>query len=65
MSKSEKWKLKWSFYLDSDGRRKYNETCRRCSHNCKQSFRTILIDCPHYVSLRSEDEIYCRNKGRK
>ena len=46
MSKSQKWKLEWSFFLDTDGRRKYNDACRRCVRDCKQSFRTILIECP-------------------
>lgn len=30
MSRSKKWKLEWSFFLGSDGRRKYNDLCRRC-----------------------------------
>ena len=38
MSRSKKWKLEWSFFLGSDGRRKYNDLCRRCIHPCKQSF---------------------------
>lgn len=65
MSKSQKWKLEWSFFLDTDGRRKYNDDCRRCVYDCKQSFRTILIECPRYISKRSEEAIYCQDKGRK
>ena len=41
MSRSKKWKLEWSFFLGSDGRRKYNDLCRRCVHPCKQSFRAV------------------------
>ena len=48
MSRSQKWKLEWAFFLDADGRRKYNDVCRRCEHDCKQSFRADLIDCPHF-----------------
>ena len=48
MSRSQKWKLEWAFFLDADGRRKYNDVCRRCVHDCKQSFRADLIDCPHF-----------------
>ena len=44
MSRSAKWKAEWSFFLDKDGRRKYNYFCRRCVHECKQSFRADLID---------------------
>ena len=53
MSRSKKWKLEWSFFLGSDGRRKYNDLCRRCVHPCKQSFRAVILACPHYFSKRS------------
>ena len=33
--------------------RKYNDLCRRCVHPCKQSFRAVIIACPHYFSKRS------------
>lgn len=64
MSKSQKWKLEWSFFLDFDGRRKYNDQCRRCVHDCKQSFRVDLLACPHYFSKRSVEAICCQDKGR-
>ena len=53
MSKSQKWKLEWSFFLDIDGRRKYNDQCRRCVRECKQSFRTEIVRCPRYISKRT------------
>lgn len=53
MSRSQKWKLEWAFFLDADGRRKYNEQCRRCVHDCKQSFRVAIVSCPVYKSKRS------------
>ncbi len=37
MSKSKK--LEWSFFLNDRGRKAYNTLCRRCVHDCKQSFR--------------------------
>lgn len=52
MSKSQKWKVEWSFYLDIDGQRKYNDLCRRCFRECKQSFRAVIISCPYYISKR-------------
>jgi hypothetical protein len=52
MSRSKKWKLEWSFFLDSDGRRKYNDLCRRCTSPCKQSFRVEIVACPFYKSKR-------------
>lgn len=65
MSRSRKWKDEWAFFLDTDGRRKYSELCRRCIHDCKQSFRTEVVACPRYFSKRSEDAVYCQDKGRK
>lgn len=62
MSRSNKWKQEWAFFLDADGRRKYCELCRRCIHDCKQSFRVLVMSCPHYSSKRAE-EIYCKDKG--
>ena len=44
---------KSSHSFGSDGRRKYNDLCRRCVHPCKQSSRAVIIACPHYFSKRS------------
>ena len=67
MSRSQKWKDEWAFFLDGDGRRKYAELCRRCIHDCKQSFHTEVITCPGYISKRSEtvtgSAINCQDKG--
>lgn len=38
MSRSAKWKQEWAFFLDTDGRRKYSEVCRRCIHDCQAEF---------------------------
>ena len=46
MSKSKK--LEWAYFLNDRGRKAYNTLCRRCVHDCKQSFRADLIDCPHF-----------------
>lgn len=53
MSRNQKWKLEWAFFLDADGRRKYNDVCRRCVHDCKQSFRAVIVRCPRYTSKRT------------
>ena len=49
MSRSKKWRLEWAFFLGENGRRK-----------CKQSFRAVLIACPHYQSARSKK---CGDRG--
>lgn len=54
---SKKRKEEWAFFLNDRGhdrgRIAYNALCRRCVHNCKQSFRASAIVCPHYHSKRS------------
>ena len=61
MSKSKKWKVEWSFFLGTDGRRKYNEVCRRCIHDCKQSLRTMILACPHYAYAALQNQLDRRN----
>ena len=58
MSKSKK--LEWSFFLNDRGRMAYNALCRRCVHNCKQSFRAIAMECPHYQSKRAKRVTHLR-----
>ena len=43
-------RLEWSFFLDHRNRISYNPLCRGCIHGCKQSFRAIVVLCPHYWS---------------
>lgn len=50
---SKKKKEEWAFFLNDRVRITYNTFCRRCVHNCKQSFRAAVIVCPHYHSKRS------------
>ena len=50
MTKSKK--SEWSLFLNERNRICYNELCRRCVNNCKQSFRAVVISC-NYVSKRS------------
>ena len=54
MSRSKKWRLEWAFFLGENGRRQYNKLCKGCVHPCKQSFRAVVLSCPHYLSLRSK-----------
>lgn len=52
---SKKARLEWDFFINpSTGRRTYNELCRQCVRNCKQSFRAEVIFCPVYISKRSK-----------
>ena len=49
---SKRDKLEWSFFLSDSGRRKYNKLCLDCEKDCKQSFRTTLVQCPRAVWKR-------------
>lgn len=51
---SKKRKLELSFFLNDRGRVAYNDLCRKCQHECKQSFRAVVVDCPHYLSKRAK-----------
>ena len=54
MSRSKKWRLEWAFFLGENGRRQYNKLCKGCVHPCKQSFRAVVLSCPHYLSRCSQ-----------
>lgn len=50
---SKRQKEEWAFFLNEKGRRVYNELCRRCVRDCKQSFRATVVQCPKYRSKRA------------
>jgi len=49
---SKKMKLEWALFIGPNGRRQYNELCRKCQRDCKQSFRVVVLECPIYESKR-------------
>ena len=49
---SNKRRFEWSFFLNHRNRITYNDLCRGCTRDCKQSFRAIIILCPRYYSKR-------------
>lgn len=53
---SKKLKKELAFFLNERGRRSYNELCRKCQHDCKQSFRAVIVACPRYLSKRSKQK---------
>lgn len=51
---SKKLKQEWAYFISpKTGRRTYNDLCRKCRNDCKQSFRAIVVICPLYRSKRS------------
>ena len=47
---SKKQKQKCALILNDRNRITYNELCRKCRNDCKQSFCCIVMLCPKYVS---------------
>ena len=54
MSKKRKQEL--AFFLNERGRVSYNTLCRRCIHGCKQSYKTMIVECRKYFSKRAKKE---------
>lgn len=50
---SKKRKQEWALFLNHRNRITFNELCRKCQRNCKQSFRAVVIECPNFISNRS------------
>ena len=48
---SKKRKQEWALFLNDRNRITYNELCRKCRNDCKQSFHCIVTLCPKYLSL--------------
>lgn len=46
---SKKQKQEWALFLNDRNRIIYNELCRKCRNDCKQSFRCIVVLCPKYL----------------
>ncbi len=46
MSNRRKWEL--AFFLTESGRVAYNKLCLCCKHDCKQSYRAVVVNCPRF-----------------
>jgi hypothetical protein len=46
---SKKRKQEWTLFLNHRNRITYNELCRKCRFDCKQSFRVLVIECPKFM----------------
>lgn len=53
---SKKRRQEWAMFLDERNRISYNELCRKCQNDCKQSFRVLVIECPNYESKRKSED---------
>lgn len=49
----KKDKEEWAYFINEIGRRQYNERCRQCVQECKQSYRAVIVCCQKYKSKRA------------
>lgn len=50
----KKEKRLWVFFLNDKNRIQYNDQCKKCVYECKQSFRCRIVWCGKYHSKRSK-----------
>lgn len=47
---SKKTKQEMELFIDPvTGRRRYNDICRKCQRQCKQSYRSKIVECTRYI----------------
>ena len=49
---SKKRKQEWALFPNERNRITYNELCRKRQHDCKQSFRVMVIECPNSIKTK-------------
>ena len=49
----KKDKAEWAYFINDIGRRQYNDKCRQCVHECKQSISAVIVHCQKYKSKRA------------
>ncbi len=42
----------WVFFLNDKNRIQYNDQCKKCVYECKQSFQCRIVWCGKYYSKR-------------
>lgn len=47
---SKRNKREWELFINPrTGRKNYNDLCRKCLRQCKQSYRVIVISCRKFA----------------
>ncbi len=49
---SRRRKHELSFFLTESGRAAHNKLCLRCTHDCKQSYRAVILECKRFERRR-------------
>ena len=53
-SMSKKKRKEMDLFINRAGRIEYNKVCRACIHDCKQSYKTMVLMCGRYKNKRSK-----------
>ena len=51
---NKKKKRELAFFLSEHGRVAYNKLCLCCKHECKQSYRAVIIQCRRFEKRREQ-----------
>ena len=47
---SKRSKREWELFINPrTGRKNYNDLCRKCLRQCKQSYRVIVVSCRKFA----------------
>ncbi len=49
---NNKRKRELAFFLSETSRVAYNKLCLCCKHECKQSYRAVVVNCPRFEKRR-------------
>lgn len=49
---TKKYSKEWTFFIRQGKRSRvvYNSKCKKCIHECKQSYKVKIVACPIYQS---------------
>ena len=50
--------------IQQTGKMCIRDRCRKCQHECKQSFRAVVVDCTKYLSKRSKKKDKTAGNGK-
>lgn len=54
---SKTFRREWEFFINpATDNITFNEQCKGCTQDCKQSYRSEIVQCPHYEKAEQEQE---------
>jgi hypothetical protein len=54
-SRGISWQKEWDFFINpKTGKLQFNEVCKTCRHDCRQSYKACLVSCPSYQKVEGK-----------